>query len=297
MPITTADRSPYNDTQPIRTGTFLDKLTGVSGIPRKRITEVFGDSGVGKSSLCLQIVAAAQKQSLRCLWADVEFAFDNRYALSLGVDTGDLGLLQERFAEDVLDALEKEIDAGNYDLVILDSIGGLLPRSEAEKSASEKVIGGQAGLVARFCRKVVPLLALRNVALVVINHSFTDLMSGKIMTSGGAKLAYHKSISIRLKVNPTIALKVGDKRVGKVVVAEVRKNKLASTEGMTLDARILFGEGFSKSADLLQDAIDAGVFTKTGNTYFIGETKIGMMSKLKEWAKDNENFLKEKLGV
>ncbi len=297
MPITTADRSPYNDTQPIKTGTFLDKLTGIGGIPRKRITEIFGDAGVGKSSICLQAVGAAMETGLRCLWADVEFSYDARYAQSLGIRNEALGLLQEQYAEDLLDALEREINEANYDLVVIDSIGGLLPRAEAEKGAAEKVIGGQASLVARFCRKIVPLLSLRNVALVVINHSYTDLMSGKIKSSGGQKLDFHKSISIRLKVNPMIALKVGDKRVGKVVVAEVKKNKLASTEGMTLDARILFGEGFSKSADLLQDAIDANVFNKIGNTYFLGETKIGMRSKLVEWAKDNENFLKEKMNV
>lgn len=292
--ITTADKSPFNETDPIETGTFLDKLTGVNGIPRKRITEIFGDAGVGKSSICLQVISAAQEQGLRVLWTDVEFSFDARYAQSLGVNNGTLGLLQERFAEDVLDGLEREIDAGNYDLVILDSIGGLLPRGEAEKAAGEKTIGGQASLVARFCRKIVPLLALRNVALVVINHSFTDLMSGKIKTSGGAKLDYHKSISIRLKVNPTVALKVGDRRVGKVIVAEVRKNKLAATEGMTLDTRLLFGEGFSKSADLLQDAIDKGIFEKVGNSYFFLGEKLGTISKLREWMKVEENAQKIK---
>lgn len=297
--ITTADKSPYNDTQPIKTGTFLDKLTGIQGIPRKRITEVFGDAGVGKSSVCLQAVAGGQREGARTLWVDVEFSFDERYAATLGVDTSSLGLLQERFAEDTLDTLEKEIDAGNYDLAILDSIGGLLPRQEAEKGAGEKTIGGQASLVARFCRKIVPLLALRNVALVVINHSFTDLMSGKIKTSGGAKLDYHKSISIRLKVNPTVALKVGDKKVGKVIIAEVRKNKLAATEGMTLDTRLLFGEGFSAQADLLQDAIDAGVFTKTGNTFHFRGEKLGMISKVREWIKipENETLIKEALAT
>src|SRR5665213_2636673 len=215
MPITKASESPFNNYDPIKTNTFIDKITGINGIPRKRITEIFGDAGVGKSTVCLQIVASAQQDDLSVLWADVEFSFDERYAALLGVQNDELGLLQERFAEDALDELERAIDGGKYDLVILDSIGGLLPRSEAEKGAAEKVIGGQASLVARFCRKCVPLLALRNVALVVINHSFTDLMSGKLKTSGGAKLDYHKSLSIRLKVNPTLSIKQGDKKVGK----------------------------------------------------------------------------------
>lgn len=283
-----ASQSPYNDTDPIKTGTFLDKLSGIGGIPRKRITEIFGDNGVGKSSVCLQAVAAAQEQGLKVLWADVEFAYDAKYSQALGVNNSKLGLLQERYAEDVLDALESAVDGGEWDMVVLDSIGGLLPRSEAEKGSGEKVIGGQAGLIARFCRKVVPLLALRNCALIVINHSFQDIMSGKVMTSGGAKLGYHKSLSIRLKVNPTLVIKQGDRKIGKVVVGEVRKNKLAATEGMTMDARVIFGEGFSSAADLLNDALEAGVFTKTGNTFFFEGVKLGMIGKVRELLKDEE---------
>lgn len=286
MPILKASDSPFNDLDPIKTGTFLDKITGIGGIPRKRITEIFGDAGVGKSSVCLQVIANAQGSGLRCLWADIEFSFDAIYAANLSVQNKDLGLLQERFAEDALDEIEKAIDSGKYDLVILDSIGGLLPRAEAEKGAGEKVIGGQASLVARFCRKTVPLLALRNVALVVINHSFTDLMSGKLKTSGGAKLDYHKSLSIRLKVNPTVAIKQGDRKVGKVIVAEVRKNKLAATEGMTVDAKIMFGQGFSASEDLLGDALDAGVITKKGNTHYFSQEKLGMISAVRVLMKD-----------
>lgn len=292
--ITTADKSPYNDTQPIKTGTMLDKLTGLGGIPRKRITEVYGDAGVGKSSVCLQSIAGAQADNMRCLWADIEFSFDAQYARGLGVDNTKLGLLQERFAEDALDSLEKEIDAGNYDLIILDSIGGLLPRQEAEKGAGEKTIGGQAGLVARFCRKVVPLLALRNVALVVINHSFTDIMSGAIKTSGGAKLEYHKSISIRLKKKMNAVLKSGDRKVGKVIIGEVKKNKLASTEGLEVEGNLLFGEGFVTSLGLLDEALERGIITQEGRSYiFRGEKIASGMPRLREWAKENVDLVKE----
>lgn len=264
------------DVSVIPTGLFFDKLSGIGGLPRGVITEIFGDEGLGKSTLCLQAVVAAQQQGMRCLWVDVEWSYIPRYAASLGVDNKKLGLIREQVAELSLEALEEAVESGDWDLIVLDSVGGILSRAEAEKGVEGKTIGGQAGLIAKFCRKVVPLLAMHNVALVVINHAFTDVMSGKLLTSGGKKLAYHKSLSIRLKSkygNPV--LKAGDKKVGKVVVGEVRKNKLGATEGLEIEAQLLFGDGFSASADLLSDAIERGIITKNGQTYYLGTEKLG----------------------
>jgi len=179
--------------------------------------------------------------------------------------------------------------------VVLDSIGGILPRSEAEKESGGKTIGGQAGLVAKFCRKIVPLLKIHNVALVVINHSFVDIMSGKILTSGGKKLSYHKSISIRLKQKFGVTLKQGDRKVGKVVVGEVKKNKEAATEGMELDGQLIFGTGFSAAADLLGDAIDKGIVTKRGNTFYFGDEKLAIgLGKVRKMIESDE-LLAEKI--
>lgn len=282
----------------ISSGLFLDKLSGIGGIPRGLITEIFGDEGIGKSSVCLQLVAAAQKQGLRCLWADVEWSYDPNYALLLGVDNSKLGLIRERFAETTLDAIEEAVESGKWDLVVLDSIGGILPRAEAEKGVEGKVIGGQAGLIAKFCRKVVPSLSLSNTALIVINHSFTDIMSQKLLTSGGKKLAYHKSLSIRLKSKyGGNVLKSGDRKVGKVVIGEVRKNKVGATEGLEVEAQLFFGQGFSASADLMGDAIEKGVITKKGNTYFFGSEKLGIgMGKVRQ-AIEADAVLSEKIKL
>lgn len=284
--------SSIGDVEVIPTGLFVDKLSGIGGIPRGVITEIFGDESIGKSSFCLQMIASAQKAGLKCLFADVEWSYDIRYATSLGVDNDKLGLIRERFAENTLDAIEEAVESGKWDLVVLDSVGGILPRSEAEKETGGKTIGGQAGLVAKFCRKIVPLLRIHNVALVVINHSFTDIMTGKLMTSGGKKLQYHKSLSLRFKMKygPNI-IKQGDRKVGKVVVGEVRKNKLAATEGLELEGQLIFGTGFSAVADLLGDAIDKGVITKKGNTFFFGEEKLGIgLSKVRKLIEDNSSL-------
>lgn len=282
--------SEINDVDFIKTGLFIDTVSG--GIPRGKIMEVWGDSGVGKSTLVLQAVESAQKQGLKCLWADVEWAFDPKYASRVGVDTKKLGVIQEQYAETVLDEIEAEVP--KWDIIVLDSIGALTPRAEIEKGADGKVIGGQAGLVARFCRKVVPLLAMHNTALVVINHSFTDIMSGALKTSGGKKLEYHRSLSLRLKTKFGVSLKKGQEVIGKIIVAEVKRNKLSDTEGKSCEGHMIFGKGFVGGLDLLEAALNKGVITKTGNTYFLGKEKLGMISALRDRLQEDEE-LREKI--
>lgn len=284
--------SELEDVTAIRTNLFIDKLTGVGGIPLGYITEIFGDAGIGKSTLCLQIVAAAQKDGLNCLWVDTEWSFTPRYASVLGCKNDEIGLIRERDAESILDITEKELE-GDWDVVVLDSVGGLTPRAEIEKGADGKVIGAQAGLLARFCRKIVPVIATNNIAFIAINHSFIDIMSGRIMTSGGRKLDYHKALSIRLKSKSGVVLKQGEKKVGKVVIGEVKKNKLAATEGMEADGQIIFGTGFSASADLLAEAIQRGFVTKRGNTLFFGEEKLGVgQGAARKALESNEELIK-----
>ena len=271
----------------IETGLFTDRITG--GIPRGKIMMISGQPSVGKSTLAFQMIEAAQKQGLKCLFADVEWAYDARYAAVLGVDNSKLGIIQERLAEDILDALEKEIETGKWDLVVIDSMGALSSRQEVEKDSGSKIIGAQAGLVARFIRKIVPVLAIENVSLICLTHEFIDLMTGKIMASGGMKLNYHASQHIRLKIKFGVTLKQGDKFVGKVVVAELKKDKVGGNERMEADGQLIFHCGFSKQADLVEEALRKGVLTKTGNTHFFGEEKIGAISKLREWIKLPEN--------
>lgn len=263
----------------------INKILGINGIPFGRITEISGRWSVGKTSLVLQIIASAQKQGIECIFVDAEWAWDDNYARSLGVDTSKLGLLQTRVAEDSLDELLAYVEKGKDTLIIIDAVGALHPRDEAQKESGERTIGSQSALVARFCRKIVPMLALNNNALVVLNHEYTPIEANggrpTIKTSGGAKLEYHKSIWLRLSRNGQ-NIKSGDTFTGFEVKAEIRKNKLAPSEKKecTLDFR--YGIGFDPQSDLKQDAIDRGIITKEGNTYFAFGEKIGMKSKLDE---------------
>lgn len=260
----------------------IDKLTGIGGFPRGKVTLLSGAPSVGKSTLSLLAIREAQKQGLKPILFDVEYSYDSAYAAALGVDPKKLWVIRERFGEEGLDKLEEALDSGEFDLAVIDSIGALLPRAEAEKSADQKTIGGQAGMVSRFMRKIVPILVIKKVALVCLTHEFLDIMSGAVKTSGGAKLSYSTSLHLRLrKVSKRVMQ--GDRQVGEIIEAEVKKNKISNTMKQKVELTTLYGEGFSIEADLLQELLDSGEVTKKGNSYFRGEIKLGVgLAKARE---------------
>lgn len=286
MSIYKGSESPYAKIDWIPTGfANLDKILG-GGIPSKRLTEISGVFSVGKSTLALTIIANAQKLGMPCLLADTEYSFGEEYAQGLGVNTKKLDVLTERFAEDVLDGIEEWANKHKDSLIVLDSVGGLLPRAEAEKDASGRVIGGQAKLIATFTRKITPILAINNVALIVSNHQFTDLLSGKLKTSGGAKLEYVKSIWLMLRA-ANKRIMSGENQVGLVIEAEIRKNKLSSTMKQKTELQMIFGQGFSRELDLLENAIEKGVITKVGQFYYFNNEKAGRgINGIREALKD-----------
>lgn len=270
----------------LKTGTFLDDLTGISGIPRERITEFFGEEKTGKSTASFQVIAAAQQQGLRCLLVDVEFSYTPKYAADLGVDNKKLHVLRKQFAEEIIDATEEAITSGKYDVVVLDSIGSLSSRVEAEKASGEKTIGVQASLMGRFVRKLAPQVAYRKMVFIGINHTRVDLMTGKVFTMGGKLWSEKKKLSIQFKEKSGVLLKSGENVVGKMINVRVMKNAVGPTERKEMDVPLIFGEGFSSSANIMQQAIDRGVFERTGNTFSFSQEKIGTIGKLREWMKD-----------
>lgn len=283
-----ANESPYREIRVIATGLKLDAATGIGGIPFRKISECYGPFSVGKTTLALAVVSAAQKEDIQCLWADVEWAFDEQYATRLGVDCSSLDLIQEQVAEETLDQILKYAEDNKDCLIVVDAVGAIHPRVEAERASDSKTIGTQAKLVATFCRRVVPLLAINNHALLVLNHSFKDVMTGAHKTSGGEKLAYHKSLSISLKQKYGVAVtRASDgAKVGVVIEAEIMKNKLAATVGTKVELMMIPGSGFSKEHDRLQAMIDAGNVVKKGRFYqFRGERVAGSAKEAREWVK------------
>lgn len=297
MPIINARDAEYSKVDWIPTGiTKLDLALG-GGIPTKRISECFGPFSSGKTSLALLAVAQAQNRGYTALWCDQEWSWEPNYAEKIGVDLDSLLLLQEHHAEDALDEIEKYVSEHENTFVVIDAVGALLPRAESEKLNGEKTIGGQASLIAKFCRKIVPLLALRNSALLVINHQFTDIMTGALKSSGGAKLEYHKSVSVSLKRKyGATAKRASDGKIFEIVTeAEVRKNKLAGTLGSKVDLFMEPGSGFLVEGDLFQEVLDRGIIRRDKNTFYYADEKLGTQKSAKQWVKDHAEELKNAL--
>lgn len=225
----------------------LDEVLGVGGFPSRKIVEISGAWSVGKSTLALQVVAQAQKQGRDCLFADAEFSFSREYANALGVDCDKLDLEQAPYAEALLDAIETWAGSHKDGLIVLDAVGSLLPKEEAEKGSEARSIGLQARLMGSFTRRVIPVITMRNHSFVILNHSFIDIQTSRLKTSGGEKLAYAKAIWITLKRTFGKAPKRSGDGLKTVlfIEAEVRKNKISPTEGKKAQLEMIPGLGFS----------------------------------------------------
>jgi recombination protein RecA len=277
MTIKNATDEEFTEVDYVPTGIAkLDAYLG-GGVPSKRITEIAGIYGVGKSSLSLMIVGNAQKEGRKALWCDQEYSFDPRFSEVLGVDTKKLSVIRERYAESALDLIEEWAEKNKHSIICIDAIGALHPREESEKDASSKMIGGQARLVARFCRKMLPIINDNDIVLLVVNHTFTDVMSGAIKSSGGAKLEYHKAVGIRLKkaYGKQVTRNGEHIATATVIEAEIAKNKQKGTQGAKVELILMAGEGFSRTADTFQEALDKQIITKEGQFYLFQGERIG----------------------
>lgn len=284
--------------EPMETGTPIDEITGIFGLPKGYISEFWGESNTGKSTAAIQAVAAAQKQGLRCLWVDAERSFAPKYAEKLGVNLARLGVLEGLTAESILDKLLEEVQQGNWDVIVLDSIGSLSSRIWFEKQVGDKTVGVQASILTRFVQLGISYIKWKKTVFIGINHSRID-MNGKIYQMGGKLWAEKRILSIRFREKTGVVLKSGEKVIGKVIILKVLKNHVGATEGKEMEVHLIHGEGFSVQANLLQKALDCGTITKQGNSHFFGEEKLGTISKVREWLASEENLtkLKEALNV
>lgn len=212
----------------------FDNLMG-GGLTLGCITEFFGNPSVGKSTLALQVIAAAQKAGHPCLFADTEFSFTPAFATSLGVNCAELDLTQFRLGEQTFDAIVEWVSEHKKGVVVLDSMGQILPREESEKPAEGKSIGLQARLMGAFCRKVLGLLAENDCALIIVNHEVKPIDSKGVTSSGGAKLAFAKRFSVRLINEYGGKVKKGpdDEVRARSILFELRKEKGVDTQAGT----------------------------------------------------------------
>lgn len=227
-------------------GALNSLLSG--GVPTKKITEVAGSWSVGKSTLAYQIIGAAQKQDRPCLLLDAERAYTKDYGAALGVDNSQLDVFRAKTAEEYLDHCIEwmEVKKNRGGLVVMDAIGALLPREEAEKTSESKSIGLQARIIGSFCRKIVPILDDNDIALLILNHTFIPLGQMGVASSGGKKLEYARSVWLILSgaYGKPIKRSADGLKTLIPMQIEVKKNKLVANVGTKIQIDMVQGAGF-----------------------------------------------------
>ncbi len=280
----------FKDFDVLETGMFFDANTGIGGLPLGKLVEFWGKQNTGKSTAGMQVMAAAQRQGLKCLLVDTELAYTPSWAAKLGVDTSKLDVLRAKTAEEILDQTEELITKGRHQVIVMDSLGQLSSRLWFEKASGERTIGTQASLIKQFVEKIVHDVIENKILFIGVSHERQHMEWKTLYSLGGAKWSEKKQLSFRFR--ETAYRKQGEEIIGKVVEISVTKNHIGNTEGTKFEALLMKDVGFSASADALEVAISKGVFTREGNTFYLKDgTKIGTMKKLREWAAEHPDEL------
>src|SRR6187551_3239809 len=260
----------------IPTGSIaLDLAIGVGGIPRGRITEIFGPESSGKTTLCQHVLAEAQKKGGVVAFIDVEHALDPRYARACGVNVDELLVSQPDTGEQALEITETLIRSGGVDCVVVDSVAALVPRAEIEGEMGDSFMGMQARLMSQALRKLTGAVSRSNTALVFTNQlreKIGVMFGNPETTPGGRALKFYASV--RLDIRRIETIKSGTDSIGSRVRVKVVKNKVAAPFRVA-EFDIMYGEGISKEGGLLDVGVAMDVVSKTGAWFNFGETRLG----------------------
>jgi recombination protein RecA len=279
----------------ISTGSIsLNAALGIGGIPRGRITEIYGPESSGKTTLSLHIIAEAQKSGGYAAFIDAEHAMDPEYAKKLGVDTDNLLISQPDTGEQALDITETLVRSGALDVIVIDSVAALVPKAELDGDMGDSHMGLQARLMSQALRKLTGTVSKSRTSVIFINqirHKIGVMFGSPETTTGGNALKFYASV--RLDIRRIGQIKEGDQVVGNRTRVKVVKNKVAPPFKNT-EFDIMYGEGISYEGDLLDLAVQADIVNKMGAWYSFNKEKIGQgKENAKRYLQDNENVCTE----
>lgn len=280
---------PAEDIEVLPTGSLqLDIALGVGGLPRGRIIEIYGPESSGKTTMTLHAIANAQKDGLTCAFIDAEHALDVNYAQALGVNLSELLISQPDTGEQALEIVDKLVNSGAVDLIVVDSVAALVPKAEIEGEMGDSLPGLQARLMSQALRKITGTAKRNETTIIFINQlrmKIGVMFGSPETTTGGNALKFYASV--RLDIRRIGAIKKGDQNIGNETRVKVVKNKVSPPfKEVVFD--ILFGEGVSKTGEIIDLAVQHNLMEKSGAWYAYNGAKIGQgRDNTREYLKSN----------
>jgi recombination protein RecA len=285
---------PRGDIEFIPTGSFsLNIALGIGGLPKGRITEIYGPESSGKTTVALHIIAEAQKLGGLCAFIDVEHAFDETYAKSIGINISKLHLSQPDYGEQALEEADRLMLTGGFSVVVIDSVAALVPKAELEGEMGDTKMGLQARLMSQACRKLTGTISKTNTVCIFINQLRSTIGNMYVfeVTSGGNALKYYSSV--RLDVRKAGKIMDGEEQHGCKTKVKVVKNKCAPPF-KTAEFDIIFGEGIDNVGEIIDLATVQNIIVKSGSWYSYNDSKLGQgRETVRQILKDNRGMLAE----
>src|SRR6187397_2035856 len=279
----------------VSTGSIgLDAALGIGGLPRGRVIEIYGPESSGKTTIATHVIAESQKKGGMCAFIDAEHAFDSAYAQKLGVDIDNLLISQPDYGEQALEIADRLILSGAVDVVVIDSVAALVPKSELEGEMGDRKMGLHARLMSQALRKLTATISKTNTICIFINQlreKIGVMFGNPETTTGGNALKFYASV--RLDIRRSSQIKDGEEAIGNRVKVKVVKNKVAPPF-RSAEFDIIFGEGISKVGEIIDMGVEMNIIQKSGSWFSYDSDKLGQgREAVKQLLVDNPELANE----